>query len=79
MQQLLKRLEEHEEERIECLRAAADKIIVYETSQDMNNKYDAKVFAKLVDGISADRQIKFFKSKVNLLRVMSLSFNLQLR
>jgi hypothetical protein len=76
MQQLLKRLEEHEEERIDCLRAAADKIIVYETSQEMNNKYDAKIFAKVVEGISADRQIKFFKSKVNLLRVSYLKVTL---
>lgn len=55
MQQLLKRLEEHEEERIECLKAAADKIIVYETSQDLNNKYDAKVFAKVAESIDGDR------------------------
>lgn len=39
----------HEEARIQGLQAAADKIIVYETSQEMNNKYDAKVFAKVID------------------------------
>ena len=71
MGQLLKRLEEHEEERIESFKAAADKIIVYETSQDMNNKYDAKVFAKVAEGIDGDKQIKFFKSKVNLLKVIT--------
>jgi hypothetical protein len=69
MQGLLKQLEQHEEERIDLLKAAADKIIVYETSQDLNNKYDAKVFAKVVDSISADKQIKFFRSKVGLLKV----------
>lgn len=66
---MLKQLEIHEEDRIAGLKAAADKIIVYETSQDMNNKYDAKVFAKVADGINGDRQIKFFKSKINLLKV----------
>lgn len=37
------------------MKAAADKIIVYETSQDLNNKYDAKIFAKVVDSINADK------------------------
>jgi hypothetical protein len=32
MKMLLKRLEEHEDERVQFLRAAVDKIIVYETS-----------------------------------------------
>lgn len=49
MRQLLSRLEEHELERIEHFKAAADKIIVYETSQDMNNKYDAKIFSKVAE------------------------------
>ena len=71
MQGLLKQLEQHEEERIELMKAAADKIIVYETSQELNNKYDAKVFAKVVDSISVDKQIKFFRSKAGLLRVSS--------
>jgi hypothetical protein len=53
--QLLKRLEEHEDERIVALKAAADKLIVYETSQEMNNRYDAKVFAKVVDSINGDK------------------------
>jgi hypothetical protein len=35
----------------------------------MNNKYDAKVFAKVAEKIDAEKQLKFFKSKVNLLRV----------
>lgn len=70
MMQLLKRLEEHEDERIQALKAAADKLIVYETSQEMNNRYDAKVFAKVVDSINGDKQIRFFKSKVNLLKVV---------
>lgn len=51
----MKRFEEHENERIECLKAAADKIIVYETSQDMNNKYDAKAFSRVVEGINGDK------------------------
>ena len=55
MGQLLGRLEEHEGERIGSFKAAADKIIVYETSQDMNNKYDAKVFAKIAEGIDGDK------------------------
>ena len=75
MTQLLKRLEDHEEERIEHIKAAADKIIVYETSQEMNNKYDAKVFSKCIETIDGDKQLKFFKSKVSLLRV-SLYHNL---
>lgn len=62
-------MEEHEKERIEYFKSAADKIIVYETSLEMNNRYDAKVFSKVADGINADKQIKFFKSKVNLLKV----------
>lgn len=66
---LLNRLEEHENERIEYLKAAADKIIVYETSQDMNNKYDAKAFSRTVEAINGDKQIKFFKSKINLMKV----------
>ncbi|CDW73398.1 UNKNOWN [Stylonychia lemnae] len=68
MSQLLKRLEEHEVERIQSLKAAADKIIVYETSYEMNNKYDAKAFVKVSESINEDRQIKFFKSKVNLMK-----------
>lgn len=36
----------------------------------MNNKYDAKVFVKVAEKIDADKQLKFFKSKVNLLRVL---------
>eukprot|EP00347_Sterkiella_histriomuscorum_P022699 403337490 len=72
MSYLLKRLEEHENERIECLKAAADKIIVYETSQDMNNKYDAKAFARTIDEINGDKQIKFFKSKINLMKIDDL-------
>jgi len=32
LSKILKRLEEHELERIECLKVAADRIIVYETS-----------------------------------------------
>ena len=71
MGMLLKRLEEHEDERVQSLRAAVDKIIVYETSQEMNNKYDAKMFAKVADGIAGDKQLKFFKGKVNLLKVCS--------
>lgn len=66
---LLRRLEEHELDRIEGFKAAADKIIVYETSQDMNNKYDAKVFAKVAENIDVDKQVKFFKCKINLLKV----------
>ena len=55
MGQLLKRLEEHEVERIHSYQAAADKIIVYETNQDMNNKYDAKAFVKVAEKIDADK------------------------
>jgi hypothetical protein len=55
MGQLLSRLEDHESERIGCFKAAADKIIVYETSQDLNNKYDAKVFAKVAENIDGDK------------------------
>ena len=66
---LLNRLEDHEKDRIESFKAAADKIIVYETSQDLNNKYDAKVFAKVAEGIDGDKQINFFKSKMSLLKV----------
>ena len=36
---------------------------------EMNNKYDAKVFAKVAEGINLDKQIKFFQSKVNLMKV----------
>ena len=78
MGQLLSRLEEHEEERIQLFKAAADKIIVYETSQDMNNKYDAKVFSRVAENIDTSKQIKFFKSKVSLLKVSParpISFN----
>jgi len=69
MQELVKRLEEHEEERIDHLRAAADKIIVYETNQELNNWYDAKQFASVVESICADKQMTFFKSKVNLMKL----------
>jgi len=48
MGELLQHLESHEQHRIEGIKAAIDKIIVYETSQDMNNKYDAKVYAKVI-------------------------------
>lgn len=34
---------------------AADKIIVYETNQEMNNKYDAKAFAKIAEGINKEK------------------------
>ena len=40
----------------------------------MNNKYDAKAFAKVVEFIDADKQIKFFKSKISLLKVINLLF-----
>jgi hypothetical protein len=69
MGMLLKRLEEHEDERVQTLRAAVGKIIIYETSEDMNNKYDAKIFAKVANSIDVDKQMKFFKGKVNLLKV----------
>lgn len=69
MNALLKRMEDHEEDRIRQFKAAADKIIVYETSQDLNNKYDAKAFADVAEGINAEKQIKFFQSKINLLKV----------
>jgi hypothetical protein len=52
------------------MKEAVDKIIVYETSQDMNNKYDAKIFIKVAEAISEDKQIKFFKNKVALLKVI---------
>lgn len=55
MSQLLNRLEEHELERILSLKAAADKIIVYETSYEMNNKYDAKAFVKVAESINEDK------------------------
>ena len=73
MNELLKRLEEHEEERIQGFKAAADKIIVYETNYELNNKYDAKSFAKVAEGINGDKQIKFFRSKINLMRVIIYS------
>ena len=69
MNQILLRLEAHERERIEYFKSAADKIIVYETSQEMNNRYDAKIFSKIADSISTEKQLKFFKSKINLLKV----------
>jgi hypothetical protein len=52
------------------MKEAVDKIIVYETSQDMNNKYDAKIFIKVAEGINEDKQIKFFKNKIALLKVI---------
>ena len=55
MGHLLKRLEDHEEERIQNYHAAADKIIVYETNNDLNNKYDAKAFAKVAEKINGDK------------------------
>jgi hypothetical protein len=36
----------------------------------MNNKYDAKMFAKVADSIDGEKQLKFFKGKVNLLKVI---------
>ncbi len=45
MTDLLTRLEEHEDDRISAFKAAADKIIVYETNLELNNRYDAKAFA----------------------------------
>jgi hypothetical protein len=69
MGELVAALEAHERARIELLQTAADRIIVYETSQEMNNRYDAKVFAKIVETISTDSQIAFFKSKVSLMKV----------
>jgi len=62
-------LEEHEEQRIEAFKAAADKIIVYETNFELNNRYDAKIFAKVAEEINGEQQIKFFKSKISLLKV----------
>lgn len=35
----------------------------------MNNKYDAKAFAKIVDNINGDKQIKFFLSKISLMKM----------
>ena len=61
MSQLLKKLEDHELERIELLKEATDQVIVYETNMEMNNKYDAKVFAKVAENIKLDKQIEFFK------------------
>ena len=66
---ILSRFEEHEAQRIECLKVAADRIIVYETNQDMNNRYDAKAFAKVAENINGDKQIKFFQSKICLLKL----------
>ena len=37
------------------MKEAVDKIIVYETSQDMNNKYDAKIFLKVSDAINEEK------------------------
>ena len=70
MNQLMGRLQEHERERVETCREAAQKIIVYETSLEMNNKYDAKAFQRVVDGIESDKSVRFFQGKVNLLRVI---------
>ena len=69
MGQLLQRLEEHEETRIQACKAAADKIIVYEASQEMNNKYDAKVFGRVAETIDGEKQLRLFKSKVSLLKI----------
>ena len=55
MKYLLKRLEEHELERIHLLKEATDSVIVYETNKEMNNKYDAKVFGKVAENISVGR------------------------
>lgn len=38
----------------------------------MNNKYDAKMFVKVAEKINAEKQLKFFRSKVNLLKVKQL-------
>ena len=69
MKELLQKLEDHELQRIQLLKEATDSVIVYETNMEMNNKYDAKVFAKVAEGINLDKQIDFFKSKVGLLKV----------
>jgi hypothetical protein len=37
------------------MKEAVDKIIVYETSQDMNNRYDAKVYLKVSDSINEEK------------------------
>ena len=52
------------------LKEATDAVIVYETNMEMNNKYDCKIFAKVAENIDLDKQIDFFKSKVNLLKVI---------
>ena len=69
MSLLLARLEQHEQARIALLKEATDAVIVYDTNMEMNNKYDAKVFAKVAENINLDKQIEFFKSKIDLLRV----------
>lgn len=51
------------------MKIAADRIIVYETNLEMNNKYDAKAFAKIADNINGDKQIKFFQSKISLMKM----------
>ena len=61
MRILLHRLEDHEMERIQILKEATDSVIVYETNKEMNNKYDAKVFAKVAENIDLGKQIDFFK------------------
>jgi hypothetical protein len=44
MNQLLRILETHEEQRLETFKGSVEALIIYETSKEMNNKYDAKSF-----------------------------------
>lgn len=55
MSVLLSRLEQHELSRIALLKEAIDAVIVYETNKEMNNKYDAKVFAKVAENIKLEK------------------------
>ncbi len=47
--ELCRQLRLFEEERCEAVHSAINKFVVYEVSSEMNNKYDANNFSKMLD------------------------------
>ena len=72
MAKLLSIYEKHEDNRLETFKEAIDAIIIYETSYEMNNKYDANSFAKIAKGIDVEKQREQFKRKLNLLKLQDM-------
>jgi flagellar motor switch protein FliG len=57
-----KRLREFEKPRIELIHEAIHSFVVFETSAEMNNKYDIGNFAKLLERFTSDQELKMIDS-----------------